>query len=54
MELRLHTVENDASAIERFNKPEKQFLKFKFDCNPLTGSQNIMITSYFSYTCIHV
>ena len=43
----------DASVIEQFYKPkQKKFFKFKFGCNPLTGSQNIMITSYFSYTCM--
>ena len=43
--------QNDASATEQFYKLKlKQFLKFKFDCNPLTVSQNIAITSYFSYT----
>ena len=51
MELRLHAVENVASVIELFYKPkQKQFFKFKSDCNPLTGSQNIVITSYFWYT----
>ena len=35
MELRLHAVENDASAIEQsYNPKQKQLLKFKFDCNP--------------------
>ena len=42
---------NDASVIEQFYKPkQKKFFKFKFNCNPLTGSQNIVITSNFSYT----
>ena len=51
MELRLRAVENDASVIEQFYKPkQKKFFKFKFNCNPLTGSQNILITSNFSYT----
>ena len=51
MELRLRAVENDASVIEQFYKPkQKKFFEFKFNCNPLTGSQNIVITSYF---CIH-
>ena len=44
---------NDASVIEQFYKPkQKKFFKFKFNCNPLTGSQNIVITSNFSYTYI--
>ena len=29
---------------------QKKFFKFKFNCNPLTGSQNIVITSSFLYT----
>ena len=42
---------NDASVIEQFYKPkQKKLFKFKFNCNPLTGSQNIVITSNFSYT----
>ena len=45
MELRLRAVENDA-----FKPKQKKFFKFKFNCNPLTGSQNIVITSDFSYT----
>ena len=50
MELQLHAVENDASVIEQFYKPkQKQFVKFEFDYNPLTDSQNIVITSYFWY-----
>ena len=51
MELRLRAVENDASVKEQFYKPkQKNFFQFKFNCNPLTGSQNIVITSNFSYT----
>ena len=39
------------SVIEQFYKPKrKKFFKFKFNCNPLTCSQNIVITSNFSYT----
>ena len=50
MELQLRAVENDASVIEQFYKSkQKKFFKFKFNCNPLTGSQNIVITSNFSY-----
>ena len=48
MELRLRTVESDASVIEQFYKPKwKKFSKFKFGCYPLTGSQNIVITKLF-------
>ena len=50
MDLRLREVKNNASASERVYKPKhKQFFKFKFDCNPFTGSQNIVITGYFAY-----
>ena len=49
--IRLRAVENDASVIEQFYKPkQKKFFEFKFNCKPLTGSQNIVITSNFSYT----
>ena len=49
--IRLRAVENDASVIEQFYKPkQKKFFEFKFNCNPLTGSQNIVITNNFSYT----
>ena len=49
MELRLRAVENDASVIEQVYKPkQKKFFKFKFRF-PLTGSQNIVVTSNFSY-----
>ena len=42
--IRLRAVENDASVIEQFYKPkQKKFVEFKFNCNPLTGSQNIVI-----------
>ena len=51
MDLQLLAVEIDASAIERFYKPkQKQSLEFKYDCNPWTGSQNIVNTVYFLYT----
>ena len=49
--IRLRAVENDASVIEQFYKPkQKKKIEFTFNGNPLTGSQNIVITSNFSYT----
>ena len=40
---------NDAFALEQFYKPkQKQFKKFKFDCNPSVGSSiDNAFTSYF-------
>ena len=52
MELRLRAVENDASVRAILQTKTRKKFKLKFDCNPLTGSQNIVITSYFSYTCM--
>ena len=49
--------ENDASAIESnfTNQNRSNKKKFKFGCNPLTGSQNIVITSYiYMYMYDHV
>ena len=48
--IRLRAVENDASVIEQFYKPkQKKFFKFKFICNPLTGSQITRSQAVFAY-----